>query len=140
VLPAAAQGSELDEKPQLLFVLRGVDENELIASAGTDLPLSAAPSAAVLDHGDVAALFGLEMTETASSDAPASPERPGRTKATKVGKARAESKTRAANEPNAKAAKQNSSLCTSRTNSEPKWVALVRARKRRARRRRDRAA
>jgi hypothetical protein len=78
----------------------------------------------LLDHGDVAALFGLEMTETASSDAPASPERPGRTKATKQGKARAESKT--------KAAKQNSSPRTSRTNSEPKWVALVRARKRRA--------
>ena len=33
-------GARLDEKPQLLFVLRGVDENELIAGAGQDLPLS----------------------------------------------------------------------------------------------------
>lgn len=130
-------GARLDEKPQLLFVLRGVDQNELIAS-GTDLPLSkAAPSAAkLLDHGDVAALFGLEMTETASSHAPASPERPGRTKATKVGNARAESQT----EAKTKAAQQNSSPRTSRTNSEPKGVALVRARKRRSRQRRDRAA
>jgi len=47
-------GARLDEKPQLLFVLRGVDENELIANAGMDLPLSkATPHAAkVLDHGD----------------------------------------------------------------------------------------
>jgi len=27
-------GARLDQKPQLLFVLRGVDENELIAGAG----------------------------------------------------------------------------------------------------------
>ena len=30
-------GARLDEQPQLLFVLRGVDENELIAGAGQDL-------------------------------------------------------------------------------------------------------
>ena len=30
-------GARLDEKPQLLFVLRGVDENELLAIAGQDL-------------------------------------------------------------------------------------------------------
>jgi uncharacterized Zn finger protein len=135
-------GARLDEKPRLLFVLRGVDENELIARAGTDLPLSkGTPHAAkVLDHGDVAALFGLEMAETASFDTPAAPERPQRTKAAKGGKGRAVSKTTAASEPKTKAAKQNSSPRASRTNSEPKWVALVQARKRRAQRRRDRAA
>jgi uncharacterized Zn finger protein len=60
-------GARLDEKPQLLFVLRGVDENELIASAGRDLPLSrATPDAAkVLSHTDVAALFGLEIVDSA---------------------------------------------------------------------------
>ena len=69
-------GARLDERPQLLFVLRGVDENELIAGAGQDLPLSkAAPSAAkVLDDSDVAALFGLEMAETAGSNGPAVPK------------------------------------------------------------------
>src|SRR5262244_1722430 len=97
-------GARLDEKPQLLFVLRGVNENELIANAGTDLPLSkATPHAAkVLDHGDVAALFGLEMAETASFDTSASPERSRRTKVTKAGKAHAELKPMAANEPNYK--------------------------------------
>src|SRR6516162_1687719 len=94
-------GARLDQKPQLLFVLRGVDENELIASAGKDLPLSkATPTAAkVLDHGDVAALFGLEMAETAHFDTSAAPERSKRTKVTKAGKAHAELKPTAANEP-----------------------------------------
>ena len=67
-------GARLDEMPQLLFVLRDVDENELLASAGQGLPLaSAAPNgAAVLDEGDVAALFGLEMADAGSnaSDGP----------------------------------------------------------------------
>jgi uncharacterized Zn finger protein len=109
-------GARLDERPRLLFVLRGVDENELIARAGMDLPLSkATPHAAkVLDHDDVAALFGLEMAETASFDTPAAPERPQRTKAAKGGKGRAESKTTAASEPKTKAAKQNSSPRASR--------------------------
>ena len=133
------QGVVADYAPDAVMiiqdgVLRGVDENELIARAGTDLPLSrAAPHAAkVLDHGDVAALFGLEMAETASFDTSAAPEQPQRTKAAKRGKARAESKTTAASEPKTKAAKQNSSPRASRANSEPKWVALVQARKRRA--------
>ena len=65
-------GARLDQKPQLLFGLRGVDENELIAGAGQDLTLTkAAPSAAkMLDDSNVAALFGLEMAEPANSDPP----------------------------------------------------------------------
>lgn len=65
-------GARLDEKPQLLFVLRGVDESELLARAGQDLPLKrAAPNTAqVLDDNDVAALFGLEMAETVNFNAP----------------------------------------------------------------------
>src|SRR6266700_6726037 len=72
-------GARLDEKPQLLFVLRNVDENELLASAGQAPPLkTAAPGAArLLDDSDVAALFGLEMAESATSDAviPTAPKR-----------------------------------------------------------------
>jgi uncharacterized Zn finger protein len=135
-------GARLDEKPHILFVLRGVDENELIAGAGTDLLLSKATpyGAKVLDHGDVAALFGLEMAETASFDTSAAPERSTRTKVTKAGKARAELKPTAANEPEAVVAKQNRPSRTSPIKREPKRVALVRARKRRTRRRRDRTA
>jgi uncharacterized Zn finger protein len=63
-------GARLDEQPRLLFVLRGVDENELLAGAGQDVSLtkSAPTGANVLDDGDVAALFGLEMAETVSPD------------------------------------------------------------------------
>jgi uncharacterized Zn finger protein len=63
-------GARLDDQPQLLFVLRGVDENELIASAGQDFSLSrTAPGAAkVLNDTDVAALFGLEMADATGSD------------------------------------------------------------------------
>ena len=63
-------GARLDEKPELLFVLRGVDENELLSDAGQDLLLiRAAPGAAtLLGDNDVATLFGLEMAETAAFD------------------------------------------------------------------------
>ncbi len=46
-------------------MLRGVDENELLAGAGQDLSLTKATpaTAKVLDDSDVAALFGLEMAE-----------------------------------------------------------------------------
>jgi uncharacterized Zn finger protein len=62
-------GARLDEKPQLLFVLRGVDENELIASAG-DFALSRATpgTAKVLHDADMAALFGLEMVDATGSE------------------------------------------------------------------------
>ena len=58
-------GARLDEKPQLLFALRGVDESDLLARAGDDLSLKNAAPAKVLDGDDVAALFGLEMAEEA---------------------------------------------------------------------------
>jgi uncharacterized Zn finger protein len=68
-------GARLDHNPQLLFVLRGVDESDLFARTGEDMPLSrAAPSAAsVLDDSDVAALFGLEMADTEGSKTPDRP-------------------------------------------------------------------
>ena len=71
-------GARLDEKPTLLFELRGVDENELLASAGRELSLNKVVPAAtkVLDDNDVAALFGLEMAEAVTSDTPTGPERP----------------------------------------------------------------
>jgi uncharacterized Zn finger protein len=65
-------GARLDQSPQLLFVLRGVDENELLAGAGPNLPLvtSAHSEAKVLHETDMAALFVLEMADNANSDTP----------------------------------------------------------------------
>jgi uncharacterized Zn finger protein len=83
-------GARLDERPQLLFALRGVDETELIADAGQDLALSqSAPTTAkMLADSDVAALFGLDMVDNAGSPAPTStPMKPrGRVRAGKQSK------------------------------------------------------
>src|SRR5271169_1491369 len=58
-------GARLDQKPELLFVLRGVDENELLASAGQGLlPANAPVAVQTLDQNDVAALFGIEMADS----------------------------------------------------------------------------
>jgi uncharacterized Zn finger protein len=126
-------GARLDEEPQILFVLRGVDENELIGSAGRDLPLSkTTPGAAkMLDDSDVAALFGIEIAETVGADIPTARKQPRQFKTVKGSKS-TETKT--------PPAKKDKSPRASRSKPEPKWVSLVRARKRRAQRRRDRAA
>ncbi len=56
-------GARLDEKPELLFRLRAVDETDLLARLDTALPLAkGAPDAGkVLAGDDLSALFGLDM-------------------------------------------------------------------------------
>ncbi len=56
-------GSRLDEKPELLFHLRAVDENDLVAQIDAALPLAKkGPDAGkVLESDDLSALFGLDM-------------------------------------------------------------------------------
>ena len=56
-------GARLDQRPELLFLLRSVDEKELVTHLDTTLPLSkkAPKSGKVLAEDDVAALFGLDM-------------------------------------------------------------------------------
>ena len=56
-------GSRLDEKPELLFRLRSVDEKDLVANLDPAVPLSkTAPAAGrLLEVEDVSALFGLDM-------------------------------------------------------------------------------
>ncbi|HEY1934284.1 MAG TPA: SWIM zinc finger family protein [Acetobacteraceae bacterium] len=66
-------GARLDAKPELLFRLRAVDENDLVARIGDALPLAkrAPASGKVLQSDDVSALFGLDMAE---GEAPAAAE------------------------------------------------------------------
>jgi hypothetical protein len=101
---------------------------ELLGSVEQDLALiRATPSAEkVLDDSDVAALFGLEMTETARMDAPAptTPKLPPRSKT--PSKKPAETKS--------PAVKKRNSPRMARTKPEPKWAVLMNARKRRAQR------
>ena len=69
-------GSRLDERPELLFHLRAVDENDLVAHIDTALPLAKkGPDAGkVLETDDLSALFGLDMAEgnAAGTDMPKS--------------------------------------------------------------------
>jgi len=77
-------GARLDERPELLFRLRDADERELIAQAGSALPLGGrgAPRGKVLDDAKLAELFGLEMGSAADEKAPARPRAPARAKET----------------------------------------------------------
>ncbi|MDR0965760.1 MAG: hypothetical protein LBM75_04545 [Myxococcales bacterium] len=58
-------GARLDEKPELLFRLRQVDEMELVAQAGTGqaLAVAAPKTGRVLKSDDMADLFGLDLAE-----------------------------------------------------------------------------
>jgi uncharacterized Zn finger protein len=63
-------GVRLDENPELLFQLRGVDHNELVGGAAAAAPRLAGgakrrPGRKVLEGADLSALFGIEL------DAPA---------------------------------------------------------------------
>jgi uncharacterized Zn finger protein len=88
-------GARLDEEPRLLFKLRGVDENELLTSTGQELALTrpAPGRAKLLDDGDVAALFGIEMAEPRQPDAAAT-QPPKRVKIRKAPKPAAQAKAR----------------------------------------------
>lgn len=74
-------GARLDESPELLFRLRAVDENDLLAhlDSGPPLSMTSPASGRALDADDLSALFDLEM---AADDAPITPETPPRRKAT----------------------------------------------------------
>jgi uncharacterized Zn finger protein len=62
-------GARLDEHPDLLFKLREVNEKELIAGAGKGISaVGKKPAAAkVLDGGNLAEIFGLDMAQGAQS-------------------------------------------------------------------------
>jgi uncharacterized Zn finger protein len=94
-------GARLDEQPELLFKLREVDEKELIAKAGTGLPLAKKGPAAekVLDGADLSAIFGLEMAE----GAPPATEAPDQKAQRKRGKMGAGKKSKAARAGRSKA-------------------------------------
>jgi uncharacterized Zn finger protein len=64
-------GARFDHQPELLFLLREVDEKELIVKAGKGLPLAKqAPAAGRLLGGeDLSDIFGLDMAQSIGPDA-----------------------------------------------------------------------
>lgn len=77
-------GARLDEQPELLFRLRAVDENELVAGLDEDMPFSNQPFDAgkVLETDDISGLFGLDIEDAGDMNtaAGAIPEAPGAAK------------------------------------------------------------
>jgi uncharacterized Zn finger protein len=65
-------GARLDQQPELLFALRKVDQQHLIASAGSDVSRRAARpvSARVLVSDDLSAMFGIEMAPATPAKIP----------------------------------------------------------------------
>src|SRR5262245_57660403 len=116
-------GARLDHEPRLLFVLRGVDENELIAHAGADLSFTqtTAGSAKVLADSDVAALFGLEMAEAADAAAPAVPPAPAAAKP--VRKQASATATKASAATKKRAAKKHAAKKRASTRTRSKFAA-----------------
>ena len=66
-------GARLDDRPELLFLLRRVDQQDLIAKADSGLrPASKGPAAAkVLDTGDLSRVFGIDIAQSEPASVPA---------------------------------------------------------------------
>jgi uncharacterized Zn finger protein len=83
-------GTRLDEKPELLFVLRQVDHMELIeqAAAGQSLAPAAGSDKKTIAENDLAEVFGVEMDATGSPSSAQSPaqDTPAKTAADKMPK------------------------------------------------------
>jgi uncharacterized Zn finger protein len=106
-------GARLDEKPALLFKLRGVDENQLLANAGKEISLKkAVPATTKVLDDDVAALFGLEMVETVRADTPTPPEHPQPSKTSRGPKTHAGKRTLAYKNGNRMRANQQETPAT----------------------------
>ena len=111
-------GARLDAKPELLFRLRSVDENDLLRhlDATAQLSQSAPAGEKILESDDISALFGLEM---AGGDGPGNkpehaPTRPAPAKGRKAERARGASKGTRPRRPTRTAStqKDNAGLAT----------------------------
>ena len=83
-------GSRLDDSPELLFRLRGVDEAELIA-ADVALPPKAA-SADTLADGDLGGIFGIDLDAGARAPRPKRRPKAGETRRPRASRAGAASR------------------------------------------------
>ena len=66
-------GARLDERPDLLFTLRQVDEKELIARAGAGIAARKPAAGRTLDEADLGAVFGIDLAEAEPPVRPPAP-------------------------------------------------------------------
>ncbi len=78
-------GARLDEQPELLFMLRGVDPSDLLATVDT---LPATKGSARRVEGDLSTVFGIDLDDGEADDAP----RVARPRGTAKGKAKQRAK------------------------------------------------
>jgi uncharacterized Zn finger protein len=77
-------GNRLDSSPELLFVLRGVDHQELIEQAIPTAPIKATSTAPTIAADDLGAIFDIEIGDAPVAKAAAQiPKRPAPKKAVK---------------------------------------------------------
>lgn len=62
-------GARLDQEPELLFRLRAVDPNDLLASLDSAAPRTIDATDKLLESDDLSALFGLELADDISQSA-----------------------------------------------------------------------
>ncbi len=92
-------GARLDQSPELLFTLRGVDHHELIAAAPS---IDTGTSAPVLSTDDISGLFGIELDDTPAPRAKRSGKPSARTSAAASGTTRTGGTKSHASEPSAR--------------------------------------
>lgn len=103
-------GSRLDQQPDLLFTLRGVDPSELIskASAADALQQTAPADGATIADSDLAEVFGIELENPSPAPAAHSPnpKRAARPRTKRSAAAKPESQTPALSPPVKKPARK----------------------------------
>lgn len=91
-------GARLDQQPELLFTLRGVNAKDLVSQAGAGLPKATTGVAAdkVLENVELADVFGIEIEEQAP------PKNPARAPKTTVPQSKTDNKVVATSAKSAK--------------------------------------
>ena len=123
-------GARLDEKPELLFLLRGVDHNELIGEDAANAVVSKAPASKerMLDEESLADVFGIELAGEDSQ--PVRTARKPRKKKAAPAKSKAAKKKAAP--ATGKAAKKKTTSTTNKTAKKKAASTTSKARKKKA--------
>lgn len=101
-------GARLDDEPDLLFCLRGVDHTELVSEISKSLPQkgSSAASTKILEGEDMAAMFGLDLVTTPPKNTDPKPKKTGNRKKSLLPANKAETNKRTAKRQSAEPAKK----------------------------------
>jgi len=86
-------GTQLDDRPELLFVLRGVDHLDLIGNATASPTLAGEAPAIAMDQ--LADIFGIEMAVLPETPLPAAPKKPASRTAKTTAKPKSKPKPKA---------------------------------------------